>query len=344
MKRNVILMVLLLFLFAGCGQTVSSSETVPESPVSEITESSIEPAPENPESVEEDTFEQEDNFYDDGKNEFTKEIVVDVPGKLDRVYKYYILNDTHLFVPDDEIKDEYKDLVTNRIAEYSLDGVPSSECFEDWIKKLDTKHLDGVILNGDIIDQLSLANLNHVKKCMDKVDIPWMYLQSDHDRAQDWVEVSEEDYSKITELQEEMDLNRGVYIWEEDEFIILGINKPWESISWWTLNEIKAVWNLGKPIILFSHVPYDSSVSNELAEKSAELKNGDILLWGWGTRYLPDSNMEEFMYMLYDSDSPVVAIISAHLHIDYEGTLNGTIPIYVIDTGYGGTRTVLKIK
>ena len=277
-----------------------------------------------------------------GKTEYTNEVVIEIPG-VGREYDFFVLNDTHFFIGDDEVDMDYNALVCERINQFSLDGVPAAQNFEKWISELDTRHLDGIILNGDIIDQLSFANLDHVRKCMEGVNIPWMYLQSDHDLACDWTNPSEEDFTNIADIQEKMNLNEGIYFFEEDEFVILGLNYSWMSISEETLSKIKDVWALGKPIILISHVPFEQKDSLELSDISKELKNGQSLLWGYDDYYYPNEYMAEFMNMIYAEDSPIVAVISAHLHTAYEGMLDEKTPVYILDTGYGGTKTLLRI-
>ena len=48
--------------------------------------------------------------------------------------------------------------------------------------------------------------------------------------------------------------------------------------------------------------------------------------------------------MVYAEDSPVVAVVGAHLHFAHEDQLNERMIQYVFDASYKGTVGVLKIK
>lgn len=277
------------------------------------------------------------------KTETTNEIVIEIEG-LNREYNYFLLNDTHIFIGDDEIHPDFNNLVVSRIDEFSLNGYASSQNFDKWVTGVGTD-FDGIILNADIIDQKSYANLKHVSNVLLKAKVPYMYLQSDHDLATDWTIVSSDYQAKIDEINEEMGFGEPYYTIEEKEFIILGINYSWMSISEQTLNEIKEIFAKGKPIIIVTHVPYDSLVSSEISDKSKEVKGDKVLLWGTSPDdyYYPNQYMLEYLNMVTADDSPVVAVVGAHLHITLSTMLTDTIPEYITGTGYGGVRTDLKL-
>lgn len=278
------------------------------------------------------------------KTVFNNEIVISIP-TIDKEYDYALINDTHFFIGDDEIIEEHNPLVVNRINEFSLNGKTSAQNFDLWISNLDNRSLCGLILNADIIDQLSYANLNHVKNVLNNTKVPYMYLQSDHDLATDWTSPDEEDYENIRKIQESLDLNKGMYTFEEDGFIILGINYSWMSISQETLEAIKKEFSKGKPIIIISHVPYDSLVSEDLRNLSKEVKNDRVLLWG--TRgdnyYYPNEYMQEYLNMVTSDDSPVVAVVGAHLHRSFETDMTENIKEYITGTSYSGVLTKIRI-
>lgn len=277
------------------------------------------------------------------KGETNYEIEIEIPG-LTRDYNYYLVNDMHIFIGDDEINPEYNELIVSRINEFSLDGNASSQNLDKWLSGVG-KGYDGMILNADILDQLSSANITHLGNVLKRVKVPYMYLQSDHDLATDWTILSDEDRDIINNVSDEMGFGRPYYTFEEESFIILGINNSWRSISEETLKELKALFDKGKAIILITHVPYDSVVSGEIREKSKELKGGRVLVWGRGAEnyYYPNEPMQAFLNMVYAEDSPVIAVIGAHLHTQFTTMLTERIPEYITDTGYSGTRTNIHI-
>lgn len=278
------------------------------------------------------------------KTDYTNEIVINIPG-IDREYRYFLLNDTHIFIEDDEISEEYKELVTARVNEFSLDGHTSAENFKTWIRGLDEENLDGIILNADIEDQLSKANITYVRDVMKEVKIPYMYLMSDHDYATDWTYLNEDNYKAAYEVIETEGYDRPYSCFEEEGFIILGINRTWVNIAEETLNDIKNILAKGKPVIIISHVPYDSMVSDALSDISKETKNNRVLLWGFDAdcEYRPNEYMEEYLKLISSPDSNVAAIIGAHLHTIASVAFTEDIPEYLTATGYGGTRTLVRI-
>lgn len=278
------------------------------------------------------------------KTDFNHEIEITVPG-IDKEYDYALINDMHLFIGDEEIIEDKNSLVVSRINEFSFDGKAASQNFDLWISNLDNRHISGLILNADIIDQMSYANLNHVTSVLERVKVPYMYLQSDHDLATDWTSPSEEYYEKIFKLQEEYDLNKGFYYFEEDQFVILGINYSWMNISEETLNGIKEIIAKGKPIIIITHVPYDSLVSDDLRELSKREKGDRVLLWGTKSDnyYQPNEIMKEYLDLITGENSTVVAVVAAHLHTEYETDFTESIKEYLCGTAYSGNRTLLRI-
>ena len=278
------------------------------------------------------------------KSDFTKEITIEISG-LEKEYNYAIVNDIHLFVADDEIREEYEELVHSRIDYFSLNGKTSAQNLREWARGLSPKKVDGLVLNADILDQLSYANLQCLDEILEEVKVPFMYLQSDHDCATDWTDLSLEDCEKIDEIRQRRDFGKAYYTFETDEIIILGISYSWMSVSEDTLLRLREEFAKGKPIILVTHVPYDSVVSSELRDLSARTHNNQILLWNkdGDSACVPTPAMRELLNMVYDEHSPVVAVISAHLHEEAEVKLTDSITEYVLNTGYSGNRALLHL-
>lgn len=69
-----------------------------------------------------------------------------------------------------------------------------------------------------------------------------------------------------------------------------------------------------------------------------------IHLWGTDCFYSPDEVTQQFLDMVFAEDSPVVAVIGAHLHFVYDDQLTEKIPQYVFDASFKGTVGVLTVK
>ena len=68
------------------------------------------------------------------------------------------------------------------------------------------------------------------------------------------------------------------------------------------------------------------------------------MIWGENSCYVPDEITKQFLDMVYEKNSPVVAVLGAHLHFAYEGPVNENIEQYVFDASYKGTIAVVTIK
>ena len=97
-----------------------------------------------------------------------------------------------------------------------------------------------------------------------------------------------------------------------------------------------------KPVVVITHVPYDSPVDGSLREASYANRN-NYNMWGVGDRYEPDENTAAFMELLYDENSPVVAVIAAHLHFPYEVNLSSKVKEYICAPSYEGTYTRVRL-
>lgn len=65
---------------------------------------------------------------------------------------------------------------------------------------------------------------------------------------------------------------------------------------------------------------------------------------GENSYYVPNEITEQFLDMVYRKDSPVVAVLGAHLHFAYEGPVNENIEQYVFDASYKGTIGLVTVK
>ena len=126
---------------------------------------------------------------------------------------------------------------------------------------------------------------------------------------------------------------------------MVGINNNTSQISKKGLKKIKEVWQQGKPVILAMHVPLLSQLSDDLDKASKEAWQDRALIWGnKDCYYEPNERTQEFLDMVFAEDSPVVAVIGAHLHFAHEDQLNDKIVQYVFDASYKGTVGVITVK
>lgn len=287
-----------------------------------------------------DCFEEIENSDDSTFNITEKTISV---SGIEKEYKIAVVNDLHIIAPNAEVSDEYTDLVMERYETMMVDanGIPSSENWYEMAGEINKLDADLVIFAGDMVDYASTTNIECLQHGMNVIDAPILYIRSDHDYSRHYTgdSLSEDE---VATLQSTIDGDPG--IWEVDmgEFVVVGINKSWKSISDEALNQVENILNQEKPIILVTHVPYDSLVDKEFRRESYEVR-GIYNLWGLGDRYVPDENMISLLENVYADDTPIQAVLAGHLHFAYETNLTDNVAEYVFAPSYSGNIGVINV-
>ena len=106
---------------------------------------------------------------------------IDIPD-LSKQYKLIIVNDQHVIVANGDYVADKSEEINQRIALFSdADGKTSSETWPEIVDAINVEKPDGVILNGDMVDFFSEANLNCLMDGVKRIDAPVMYNRVDHD-------------------------------------------------------------------------------------------------------------------------------------------------------------------
>jgi hypothetical protein len=204
-----------------------------------------------------------------------EEIVIsDMTGE----YSLVVINDMHINVPNEEITEDDLETVETREASMTFNSKSMADNWESLPLKLDSLNADAIILNGDMIDYFSTSNFTTLRNGLNNLQTPYMYLRADHDLCPWWTSIDNTTY--ISDMESELDGNPEVEIMEWDEFQIVGINQSTSQISENAYEQVERAFAKGKPVILVSHVPYDSQISDGLANASKEVWQNRVLLWG----------------------------------------------------------------
>ena len=268
---------------------------------------------------------------------------VEIPG-IQKEYTIAVVNDQHIIVEDGDYTKEKEEEVESRHDLFcDLDGVPSSEAWKGIVAAVNDLQPDGVILNGDMVDFFSQANLDCVMEGLNEIEVPVMYIRADHDLASWYSDtLTNKEIRKKEKAAWEM---YSVMVQDYGEFLVVGINNNTSQLSKKGLKKIKEIWQQDKPVILAMHVPLQSTINDELDKASREAWQDRALIWGnKDCYYEPNEVTREFLDMVYAVDSPVVAVIGAHLHFAHEDQLNEKMIQYVFDASYKGTVGVVKVK
>lgn len=270
-----------------------------------------------------------------------KEETIIVPG-LEETYRFLYLADLHIIVPDEHVVEEDMETVEARYCNFAVNpnGEKSKDIYSTLINNINQTDLDAVLMGGDMMDYLSEANWSHMKNGLDELKMPYLFSTADHDSQTYYTS-----YEGDEKISLQNDMSQGLIdTIEEDSFIILSINESTGNLCEEAVEEIKAVFEKGKPIILMIHVPLDSSIDSGLGEKSKEVWGDRKLLWGTDCTYVPNEVTQEFIDMVVAEDSPVVAVLSGHLHFEYECMLNETVKQYVYNPAYSGEVVLFTVK
>lgn len=266
-----------------------------------------------------------------------------IPGIKDS-YRLLVINDLHIVETETEreIPKETKDEIQARYESFAdTSGVASREQWEWLSDQIQDYDPDAVVLAGDLVDFYSPENLETLKDGLDKIEVPVIYTRADHDYGTWYIE---EDRKTVKKQEAAICDNSRVILQEFPDFLIVGINNSTSQMTKAGLRALKKIWEKEKPVILITHVPLDSLTDRGLYEESKKLWGDRALLWGKDCYYEPNETTQKYLDMVLGEDSPVVAVISGHLHFPYTIQLNDRITEYVFDASYKGKLGILTVS
>ncbi len=271
-----------------------------------------------------------------------EQVSVHIPG-LKNHYTFIFMSDVHIIVENDEISPDDLETVRARREEFcSSDGRYASELWKDMPELFHSWDADAVLLGGDMIDFASTSNINCLKEGIDRIDVPVLYVRADHDYNPYHCEGLDKKEMKI--LHQSIDGYEGVSLLEFEDLCLVGLNNSTEQVSSRQLKRIKEIFEIGKPIILLTHVPINSIVDASLSEQSKAVWQDRALVWGKGCYYEPNKNTDEFLELVYAEDSPVKAVMSGHLHFTWEGQLTQNCMQHVFSAMYPGSVGMITVN
>ncbi len=225
------------------------------------------------------------------------------------------INDVHLQVLNDEVKESEQENIKGRIEAFSSNGTTTYEKWQMLPDLINEYNPDYVIFGGDIVDFNSRANTEAIKEGLAKIKAPYMYIRSDHDRYPYWLE--DEDNYKATDRQDAVCDNSKVLVGEVGDVVILGMNPSDQDILPGPVEEAREILSKpGKTFIIATHIPFEEEVPGELEEFTMEHR-GSLTYWGKNAKQVPNEVTNSFLEILYNLDTPYL-IPAAHLHESFE--------------------------
>lgn len=275
------------------------------------------------------------------------EITIDLG--LKNEYTILTLNDLQLITMDQSVNSQYVQDVESRYLGFcSGTGIKTIDMWSGMSSVLDSYHADGICFIGDMLDYDSDTMVDLFETGLAQIKTPYIYLRADHDLGVWYTDGSltpEDAIASSSGLAQWDD----VLIQDYNEFYVVGWNNSTSQLSEHGLQQMKDVFEQAKeadkPIILMTHVPINSLIDSGLETQARQYDaEGRAKLWGHGCLYEPDSVTEEFLNMVFADDSPVRAVIAAHLHFSYAVDIKENLPEYVMEPAFYGGIGMLRVK
>ncbi len=266
-----------------------------------------------------------------------EEVKICIPG-LDREYRLVWISDMHICTGkgDPDVSENNISEVQDRHEMFRNEsGRASGDTWAILSGQIDSMNADYVILGADMVDYASKENYSVLKEGIDKIRTKWMYIRADHDYARWYGDMS---IKRLRKLQRSIAPQNKIWVEYFDGFTLVGLDNTTTAIEEETLDRFKEIYKEGKPVILCTHVPFDtgSPDAQELADLSGKLWQDRVLCWGEGdyNDTAKSPAMKELLDMITAPGSPVCAVLSGHLHTSWEGSLTETCLGHVFSAAF----------
>ena len=285
-----------------------------------------------------------------------EEITVTIPG-ISKEYTIAWVSDAHILTDteasDDVLEDQLETIQTRHdLAFVDIYGTPSDQVWPEVIKYLNYHHFDAVIFGGDLLDYASEKNIAYVSEYFNQLreDVPILYIRADHDYG-DWYSggaKTEADYIALHEQSFKDEDSADLKMLDFGEFKIIGINRSTKDMpDWqlnWFMNRYQSCLDEGTPVIIATHVPYESHIEEEERELNAlsyEIRN-KTYYWGGGD-YVPGPVTQQFFDLIYADDTVVTQVLAGHLHASWDGMLTQKVSEHIFTPAYSGSIGIIHI-
>ncbi len=261
-------------------------------------------------------------------------------------YTLLFLTDTHVIIRD---PDGVGEAAANEAARYPTfvneEGVSSAEQFPEWIRYANELKADAVLLGGDIIDTPSAANLEWLHKQLAGLDMPYLYINGNHDWTYPWeymTQTGKEAYLPL--LEPFMDGNTAIHSLDLGEIVLVGIDDSSNQVNENIFPEYERILRESRPVIVLAHVPF---MTQSVLGRAREIWSSPVVIGAgnWGGIY-PNEHSEKFISLTTASDSPVELVLAGHVHFHDSDVIEGERDVLQLvgGAGFEGCGMIIHIK
>lgn len=267
---------------------------------------------------------------------YVEKVHVTIP-EAERDYTFLWISDLHLCGAegDPDVTKEHQEEAAERYEQMkSPSGLSGEEIWKLLSRQVDDYGADYVILGADMLDYVTRQNLEKLKEGLDQIQTPWMYLRADHDYGRWFTDMG---IKRMRKLHRAVAPQNGLWCVRCEGFTLAGLDNTTSAVSDETLQELQAVCEEGNPVLLFTHVPFDTGQADapSLAQLSEDGWDGRVLCWGDDDAYkIGEGNMSKVMELIRSPGSVIRAVFAGHLHQTWDGWLTDTCAGHVFSAAY----------
>lgn len=261
-------------------------------------------------------------------------------------YDLLFLTDTHVIIRDENASAQAAE---NEEARYPAfvneEGVSAAEQFQEWIQYANENEVDAVLLGGDIIDTPSEANLQWLTKQLEQLEMPYLYVNGNHDWTYPWeymTEAGKKAYLPL--LRPLMGGNTVIHSLFFKEFSITGIEDSPGQVEVGVLPEYERVLAEDKPVIVVAHVPL---MTQSVLKKAKKVWDSPVVIGAgnYGGIY-PNEQSKRFVSLTTAENSPVELVLAGHVHFYDRDVIDGKKKVLQLvgGAGYQGNAILIHIS
>ena len=245
------------------------------------------------------------------------------------------MTDTHAIVQSQGASEQE---AANEEARYPTffneEGVPSAEQFPEWVRYANENGVDAVLLGGDIIDTPSEANLRWLEEQLGRLDMPYLYVNGNHDWTYPWEYMTEAGKAAYLPLLEPfMQDDTAIHTLDFGEFTVVGIDDSPGQVDGGVFPAYEEILEEGRPVIVLAHVPF---MTQSVLGKAREAWSSPVVIGAgnYGGIY-PNEDSERFVSLTTAASSPVELVLAGHVHFYDRDVIEGERQVLQLVGGAG---------